>query len=91
VPSSRPAYQCTSIAALALHASQPGYTSRHVLHLLQAAEERASAAENRSRELYEANQRLEAHVHDLESRKRAPLYQKKQEASAGILIGTVVV
>jgi hypothetical protein len=25
-------------------------------------------------------ERLEAHVRDLESRKRAPLYQKKQEA-----------
>lgn len=37
------------------------------------------AAEGRARELYEANKRLEAHVHDLESRKRAPLYQKKQE------------
>lgn len=38
-------------------------------------------AEGRSRDLYEANKRLESHVHDLESRKRAPLYQKKQEVS----------
>jgi hypothetical protein len=37
------------------------------------------ASEGRARELYDCNQRLEAHVHDLESRKRAPLYQKKQE------------
>lgn len=37
------------------------------------------AAEARGRDLYEANKRLESHVHDLESRKRAPLYQKKQE------------
>ncbi|GAX77261.1 hypothetical protein CEUSTIGMA_g4707.t1 [Chlamydomonas eustigma] len=48
----------------------------------KAAEANAQAlreVEARARELYECNQRLEAHVHDLESRKRAPLYQKKQE------------
>ena len=50
----------------------------------QAAEERQEAAEARSRGLYEASQRLEAHVHDLESRKRAPLYQKKQEVRSCI-------
>ncbi len=36
-------------------------------------------AQERAKGLAECNQRLEAHVHDLESRKRAPLYQKKQE------------
>lgn len=45
----------------------------------KAAEERAEKAEARSRELYEETQRLAAHIKDLESRKRAPLYQKKQE------------
>jgi hypothetical protein len=40
--------------------------------------EKLEEAEERARELYDCNQRLEAHVHDLESRKRAPLYQKKQ-------------
>lgn len=45
----------------------------------QEADERVEGAEGRARELYETNKRLEAHVHDLESRKRAPLYQKKQE------------
>lgn len=29
--------------------------------------------------MYEENARLEAHISDLESRKRAPLYQKRQE------------
>lgn len=46
---------------------------------LEAAAERTEGTEGRLRELYEANTRLEAHVADLESRKRAPLYQKKQE------------
>lgn len=36
-------------------------------------------AAGRARELYDANKRLEDHIHDLETRKRAPLYQKKQE------------
>jgi hypothetical protein len=45
---------------------------------LQAANEKLEEVEERARELYDCNQRLEAHVHDLESRKRAPLYQKKQ-------------
>lgn len=46
---------------------------------LQASAERIAEVEERSRELYDCNQRLEAHVRDLESRKRPPLYQKKQE------------
>lgn len=49
-------------------------------HPLQDADERAHAAEARSSELYDCTQRLEAHIADLESRKRAPLYQKRQEA-----------
>lgn len=36
-------------------------------------------AQSRCRELLAETQRLEAHVMDLETRKRAPLYQKKQE------------
>lgn len=47
-------------------------------HSLQAMTEKLEEVEERARELYDCNQRLEAHVHDLESRKRAPLYQKKQ-------------
>lgn len=54
------------------------YTSE-VLFRKQEAEERAEAAAGRARELYDANKRLEDHIHDLETRKRAPLYQKKQE------------
>lgn len=46
---------------------------------MQAAHDKVEEVEERSRNLYDCNQRLEAHVHDLESRKRAPLYQKKQE------------
>ncbi|KXZ43594.1 hypothetical protein GPECTOR_86g388 [Gonium pectorale] len=46
---------------------------------VKAAEERVAEAEGRARELYECNKRLELHVSELESRKRAPLYQKKQE------------
>jgi DNA repair exonuclease SbcCD ATPase subunit len=41
--------------------------------------DKLAASEERARELYDCNKRLEEHVHDLESRKRAPLYQKKQE------------
>jgi len=52
----------------------------------QVAQERTEAAESRSRELYKANKRLESHVHDLESRKRAPLYQKKQEVGEQVLL-----
>lgn len=44
-----------------------------------ALQERLANAEAAARELQETNARLEAHVTDLEKRKRAPLYQKKQE------------
>lgn len=47
----------------------------------QAADEALRASEARAGDLTEANQRLQEHVKDLESRKRPPLYQKKQEAS----------
>lgn len=45
----------------------------------QEAAERAAAAEAAARDAGAAIARLEAHVADLESRKRAPLYQKRQE------------
>lgn len=45
---------------------------------MQAVRERLEASEERARELHDVNARLEAHVADLESRKRPPLYQKKQ-------------
>jgi hypothetical protein len=48
-------------------------------HVLQAAHDAAGVREGALREAVAARQRLEAHVADLESRKRAPLYQKKQE------------
>jgi len=46
---------------------------------VQEAAERLVEAEARSREMLEENKRLQDHIHDLETRKRAPLYQKKQE------------
>ena len=46
---------------------------------LEHQQERMEQVEARSRELYDTTVRLEAHIADLESRKRAPLYQKKQE------------
>ncbi|KAA6426660.1 MAG: CENPE type kinesin [Trebouxia sp. A1-2] len=46
---------------------------------LEQKQERMEEAEVRSRDLYDTTVRLEAHIADLESRKRAPLYQKKQE------------
>lgn len=46
---------------------------------LEQKQERLEEVEARSRELYDTTVRLEAHIADLESRKRAPLYQKKQE------------
>ena len=46
---------------------------------LEQKQERMEEIEARSRELYDTTVRLEAHIADLESRKRAPLYQKKQE------------
>ena len=36
-------------------------------------------AEAAGREAAEENARLQDHIHDLETRKRAPLYQKRQE------------
>ena len=46
---------------------------------LEQKQERMEEIGARSRELYDTTVRLEAHIADLESRKRAPLYQKKQE------------
>ena len=46
---------------------------------LEQKQERIEQVEARSRDLYDTTVRLEAHIADLESRKRAPLYQKKQE------------
>jgi len=48
------------------------------LLVLQESAEALAAAEEGRREQADVVARLEAHVHDLESRKRAPLYQKKQ-------------
>lgn len=45
----------------------------------QKAEERVAEAEAAGRKAQEENARLQDHIHDLETRKRAPLYQKKQE------------
>ena len=42
-------------------------------------QEKLDKAAERERDLYDTNKRLENHIQDLESRKRAPLYQKKQE------------
>jgi hypothetical protein len=50
----------------------------HMHVCLQAAQDKLDASEERARELYDCNKRLEDHIHDLESRKRAPLYQKRQ-------------
>ena len=46
---------------------------------LQEAAEKAAEAEAAGREAAEENKRLQDHIHDLETRKRAPLYQKRQE------------
>lgn len=46
---------------------------------LAELEDKVAAGEAKARELFEENQRLENHCHDLETRKRAPLYQRKQE------------
>lgn len=43
-------------------------------------EEKLKDIEVRNRSLFEENERLNAHISDLEKRKRAPLYQKRQEA-----------
>ena len=46
---------------------------------MQEAQERVAEAEAAGRKALEENARLQDHIHDLETRKRAPLYQKKQE------------
>ena len=46
---------------------------------LQEAAEKVAEAEAAGRQALEENARLQDHIHDLETRKRAPLYQKKQE------------
>ena len=50
----------------------------HGLYLQDLQEKLAKAGEA-EKDLLETNERLENHIRDLESRKRAPLYQKKQE------------
>jgi hypothetical protein len=45
----------------------------------QDSEEKAFEASMRMREFQDTVKRLEDHIHDLETRKRAPLYQKRQE------------
>lgn len=45
----------------------------------EAASEMQKEVEGTVKALREENERLTAHVSDLESRKRAPLYQKRQE------------
>lgn len=46
---------------------------------LQELQEKLSKAAEVEKDLMESNARLQNHISDLESRKRAPLYQKKQE------------
>lgn len=46
---------------------------------MQELEEKLTKQAEREKDLYESNARLESHIADLESRKRAPLYQKRQE------------
>ena len=46
---------------------------------IEDLEEKIEKGAERERDLYDTNKRLENHIQDLESRKRAPLYQKKQE------------
>ena len=45
----------------------------------QELQEKLSKAAEVEKDLAESNARLQNHISDLESRKRAPLYQKKQE------------
>ena len=52
---------------------------RFLSYSLQEAHERVAEAEAAGRKAQEENRRLQDHIHDLETRKRAPLYQKKQE------------
>jgi hypothetical protein len=49
----------------------------------QEATEKLRATEERAAEAQAGVERMEAHVRDLESRKRAPLYQKKQVRARG--------
>ena len=58
------------VARAELHQSQ---------QTLEQKQDRMEEVEARSRDMYDTTVRLEAHIADLESRKRAPLYQKKQE------------
>ena len=46
---------------------------------MQELQERLVKAAEVTKDLQETKDRLENHIRDLESRKRAPLYQKKQE------------
>ena len=46
---------------------------------VQEAAEKVAEAEAAGREAAQENARLQDHIHDLETRKRAPLYQKRQE------------
>lgn len=46
---------------------------------MQELREKLAKAANADKDLLDDNERLRNHVKDLESRKRAPLYQKKQE------------
>ena len=48
-------------------------------YFLQEAREKTAEVEAAGRKAQEENARLQDHIHDLETRKRAPLYQKKQE------------
>lgn len=61
------------------HHSTSGYYDKHASHALQESDEKVAEAAALAKDLQEANKRLEDHIHDLETRKRAPLYQKKQE------------
>ena len=46
---------------------------------MQELQEKLAKAAETEKDLKDSNARLKNHVTDLESRKRAPLYQKKQE------------
>jgi hypothetical protein len=81
----RRAHPHTLLSARAqTHTHTHTHTRTHThtaLACAQAIEDKLQESESRARELYDCNTRLEAHVHDLESRKRAPLYQKKQASA----------
>ncbi|MEW5312719.1 MAG: hypothetical protein WDW38_004332 [Sanguina aurantia] len=67
------------VAKLELRLSEKDNELSALRRAVKESEESLKEVEGRTRELKECNQRLAAHVQDLESRKRAPLYQKKQE------------